>query len=80
MEPEASNETLESERRRNREDAIRHARWEAEMARKLGRKWYETRDGWLIQAHEADKKMWRDPKIRDALAKVFLNRENELMD
>ena len=40
--------------RRNLEGVIEHAKWEAEMARKPGRRWFELRDGWLIRAYEAD--------------------------
>ena len=66
---------LKEEKRRNLEDIIRHARWEAEMVRKLGSKWFGIRDKWLIEAYEADRKMWRDPKIREALIKTILTRD-----
>ena len=63
---------LAEERRRNREDVIRHARWEAVMARRLGRRWFEVRDKWLIEAFEADRELWKDPKVRQALLKAIL--------
>ncbi|RUM46756.1 MAG: hypothetical protein DSY37_04495 [Hyperthermus sp.] len=68
-------EEVVEERRRNLEDIVRHARWEAEMVKNQGMKWFETRDKWLIEAWEADREMWRDPKIRDALIKAILARD-----
>ena len=68
---------LREERHRNLEDTIRHARWEAEIARRLGRKWFEMRDNWLIQAYEADREMWKDPKVREALIKAILARNRK---
>ncbi|MEB3806402.1 MAG: hypothetical protein GSR73_02675 [Desulfurococcales archaeon] len=68
-------EELREERRRNLEDAIRHARWKALMVKKLGRKWFEARDKWLIQAWTVDREMWRDPRIREALIKSILARD-----
>lgn len=68
-------EEVEEERRRNLEDIIRHARWEAGMVKKLGRKWFEMRDEWLIEAWKADGEMWRDPKIREALTESILVRD-----
>jgi len=37
-------EELEEEKKRNREDVVRYARWEAEMVKKLGAKWFKARD------------------------------------
>ncbi len=71
-------EEAEADRRRNLEDIIRHARWEAEMVKKLGRRWFEARDRWLIQAHETDKEMLRYPKIREALVKSMLAKDKML--
>ena len=64
-------EELEEERRRNLVDIIRHARWEAEMVRRLGAKWFEMRDEWLWRAWEADRDLWRDPRVREALLKAI---------
>ncbi len=66
---------VEQERRRNLEDVIRHARWEAEMVKRMGMKWFEIRDKWLIQSYEVDKEMWKDPKVREALIKAILARD-----
>ncbi len=60
---------------RNLEDIIRHVRWEAEMVKRLGMKWFEMRDKWLLKAWEADKEMWRDPKIRKALIRAILAKD-----
>ena len=68
-------EDIREERKRNLEDVIRHARWEAEIVRKLGAKWFEMRDKWLIEAWEADRKLWEDPKVREALIKAILSRD-----
>ncbi|MCE4606772.1 MAG: hypothetical protein F7B59_05520 [Desulfurococcales archaeon] len=68
---------LEEEKRKNLEEIMHHACWEAEMVRKLGSKWFAIRDKWLIEAYEADRKMWRDPRIREALIKTILAK-NEL--
>ncbi len=57
-------------------DFVRHAKWEAEMVRRLGRKWFEARDRWLWEALEADRKMWREPKVREALIKAVLAKES----
>ncbi len=73
--PESLLEEVEEERRRNLEDVIRHARWEAEMVKRLGMKWFEIRDKWLIEAWEADKEMWKDPKIRKALIRAVLAKD-----
>ena len=69
---------VEADRRRNLEDIIRHARWEAERAKRLGRRWCEVRDRWLIQAHETDKEMLRHPKIREALVKSMIAKDKVL--
>ncbi|MEB3755968.1 MAG: hypothetical protein GSR79_03820 [Desulfurococcales archaeon] len=66
---------LEEEKRRNLKEIIRHARWEAGMVRKLGSKWFAIRDKWLIEAYEADRKMWRNPRVREALIKTILARD-----
>jgi len=55
-------EEIEETRRKNLVSIVEHARWEAEMVKKLGVKWFEARDGWLIEAFEAVKEMWRDPR------------------
>ena len=68
-------EEVEEEHRRNLVDIIGHARWEAEMVRKLGAKWFEIRDKWLIEAYEADREMWRDPRIREALIRAVLAKD-----
>lgn len=68
-------QVLDEEERRNLEEIIRHARWEALMVRKLGSKWLSIRDKWLAEAYEADRKMWRDPRIRRALIKAILARD-----
>ncbi len=62
---------IEGERRRNLEDLVRHARWEAEMVKKMGEEWFRVRDEWLIRSYEADKAMWKDPVIREALMKAI---------
>ena len=66
---------LEEEKRRMLEEEIRHARWEARMVKKYGRKWFEWRDSWLWRALEADMQMWRDPRVREALIRALLARE-----
>ncbi|MEM2302449.1 MAG: hypothetical protein QXR14_09610 [Sulfolobales archaeon] len=75
MTSESLLEEVEEERRRNLEDIVRHARWEAEMVKKLGKKWFEIRDRWLIEAWEADREMWKDPRVREALIKAILVRD-----
>jgi hypothetical protein len=65
-------EDLEEERRKNLEDIIRQARWNAEMVKKLGSKWFEIRDRWLQEAFERDREMWKDPKVREALMRALL--------
>jgi len=65
-------EEFRRDRLRNLEDAVRHAKWEAEMVRRLGPKWFEARDKWLWEALEADRRLWRDPRIREALLKAIL--------
>jgi len=69
---------LKADRRRNLGDVIKHARWEAEANRRLGRKWFELRDEWLIKAHEADKEMWKDARVREALVKAILTKDEVL--
>jgi len=63
---------IEEDRKRNLEDIIRYARWEAEMARRLGAKWFEIRDAWLWESFEADRESWRDPRVREALIKTIM--------
>jgi len=72
-------EAVEEERERNLKDIIRHARWEAKMVRELGAKWFEARDKWLIEAWKADREMWQNKKVREALIKAILakNRRDE---
>ncbi|MEM2302453.1 MAG: hypothetical protein QXR14_09630 [Sulfolobales archaeon] len=66
---EAIEELLE-DRRRNLEDIIRHAIWNAEMVIRMGRRWFEIRDRWLNEAWRADMEMIkRNPEIREALIK-----------
>ena len=72
MKPESLLEEVGEERGRNLVDIIRHARWEAVMVKRLGARWFEARDKWLIKAWEADREMWGDPKIREALIKAIL--------
>jgi len=47
------------------------------MVKKLGAKWFEQRDKWLIEAWEADREMWRDPKVREALIKAILAKDRQ---
>jgi len=61
--------------RRNLEDIVRHAAWEAEMVRKLGEKWFEARDKWLLEAFERDREMQKDPDIRRALVQAILAKD-----
>ena len=68
-------EEVEKERMRNLRDIIRHAQWEAEMVKKLGSKWFEQRDEWLIKAWEADKEMWKNPEIKQALIRTILAKD-----
>ncbi len=75
MTPRSLLEEVEEERRRNLEDIIRHARWEAEMVKRLGMKWFEIRDKWLIEAWEADKEIWKNPEIRKALIRAVLAKD-----
>ena len=58
---------LEEERSRNPEDVMRQAGWEAEMVRRKGVRWFEQRDAWLLRAWEADRELWRDPRVGEAL-------------
>jgi len=68
-------EEVDEGRKRNLMDIIAYARWEAEMVRKLGVKWFEARDRWLIEAFEGVKEMWGDPKIREAELKAILAKD-----
>jgi len=61
--------------RRNLEDIVRHAAWEAEMVRKLSEKWFEARDKWLLEAFERDREMQKDPDIRRALIQAILAKD-----
>lgn len=45
------------------------------MVKRMGMKWFEIRDKWLIQSYEVDKEMWKDPKVREALIKAILARD-----
>jgi len=45
------------------------------MVRRLGVKWFEARDRWLIEAFKAVKEMWRDPRIREAEIKAILAKD-----
>ena len=69
---------LGEERRRNLEDVVRQARWEAEMVRRMGVRWFEQRDAWLLRAWEADRELWRDPRVREALVKAILARDKAI--
>ena len=68
---------LEEERRRNLEDLIRQARWEADMVKKLGPKWFEMRDEWLYRALEADREAWKNPEVREALIKAITSKPSK---
>jgi len=68
-------EEIEETRRKNLISIIEHAKWEAEMVRRLGMKWFEMRDRWLIEAFEAVKEMWRDPRIREAEIKAIMAKD-----
>jgi len=68
-------EEIEETRKKNLVSIIEHARWEAEMVRELGVKWFEMRDKWLIEAFERVREMWRDPKIREAEIKAILAKD-----
>ena len=72
---EGLEEELRRERRRNLEDIMRHARWEAEKVKKMGPAWFEQRDRWLQEALKADRERWRDPAVRRALINTI-----ELLD
>jgi len=65
-------EELEEEKKRNREDVVRYARWEAEMVKKLGAKWFKARDEWLWRTFEADAAMQRNPEVREALIRALM--------
>ncbi len=64
-------ESVLEDRRRNLEDIIRYARWNALMVKKMGKKWFMYRDKWLQEAFEKDREMWRDPVVRRALLKAL---------
>jgi len=68
-------EEIEETRRKNLASIIEHARWEAEMVKKLGVEWFEARDKWLREAFEAVKEMWRDPKVREAEIKAIMAKD-----
>jgi hypothetical protein len=73
--PETSEAIKEFEqaRKRNLEDIIKHAKWEAEMVKTQGKKWFKKRDEWLNQAHKADMELIRrNPEVRKALIKLFM--------
>jgi len=57
--------------KKNLEGIIHYAKWEAETVKKLGRKWFDIRDRWLWESFKADKEMWRNPKVREALIKTI---------
>jgi hypothetical protein len=65
---------IEEDLRRNSEDMIRGAIWNAEMVKKLGRKWFEIRDRWLNEASK-DRELWRDPMVREALIRAILAKD-----
>ncbi|MCD6488243.1 MAG: hypothetical protein J7K21_03355 [Desulfurococcales archaeon] len=65
---------LKKEHEKNLKEIIRQAVWNAEMVRKLGKKWFEIRDKWLEEAFKRDRELWRDPKIREALVKAILTK------
>ena len=67
-----SREELEEERRRLREERVRQAVWEAEMVKKLGAKWFEMRDRWMVEAYRADVEAMRHPRIREAVLRAVL--------
>jgi len=69
-------EEIEETRKKNLISIIEYARWEAEMVRGLGVKWFEMRDRWLIEAFERVREMWRDPKIRKAEIKAILAKDS----
>jgi len=68
-------EEIEETRRKNLASIIEHAKWEAEMVRRLGAEWFEARDRWLRETFEAVKEMWRDPRIREAEIKAILAKD-----
>ncbi len=70
----AKTTSIEEERKKNLEDTIKWARWNAEMVKRLGRKWFEIRDKWLQEAFEKDKQTWKNPKTREALIKAILRK------
>jgi len=68
-------EEIEETRRKNLISIVEHAKWEAEMVRRLGAKWFEARDRWLIEAFEGVREMWRDPRIREAEIKAIMAKD-----
>jgi len=52
-------EEVEEVRRKNLASIVEHARWEAEMVRKLGVKWFEMGDKWLMEAFERTREAWK---------------------
>lgn len=64
-------EIIKEERRKNIEDIVRDAKWNAEMVKKLGEKWFEIRDGWLNEVWERDMELQKDPEVRRALIKAM---------
>ncbi|ADM27600.1 hypothetical protein Igag_0773 [Ignisphaera aggregans DSM 17230] len=68
-------EEIEETRKKNLISIIEYARWEAEMVRGLGVKWFEMRDRWLIEAFERVREMWRDHKIRETEIKAILAKD-----
>lgn len=65
---------IEEDLRRNSEDIIREAIWNAEMVKKLGRKWFEIRDRWLNEASK-DRELWGDQRVREALIRAILAKD-----
>jgi len=65
-------EELGEEEKRNREDIVRCARWEAEMVKKLGAEWFKTRDEWFWRTFEADAAMHRNSEVREALIRALM--------
>ena len=77
--PVSIREELEEERRRNLEDIIRFAKLEAEMVKKMGRKWFRMRDEWLRRAYEADAEFLRkNPEVAEALRRVLLSSRKQV--
>ncbi len=68
---------IEKDKKKIIEDEIEHAKWEAEMVKKLGNKWFEIRDKWLSEALREDQKLLKDPKIRESLIKAILAKNHD---